>query len=56
MRQIVKYVCDELEDVEVSCIVVNGDPRFRGVDVAKALGYKKNPKRNLRPRASDIQK
>ena len=41
MSQIVKYMCEEIENVEISCIVVNGEPWFCGAEVASALGYKK---------------
>ena len=33
MSQIVKYVCEELENAEISCVMVNGDPWFKGIDV-----------------------
>ena len=39
MSQIVKYVCEELENAEISCVMVNGDPWFKGIDVATVLGY-----------------
>ena len=41
-QRIVKHVCDELENLEISCVAVNDDPRFKGDDVAKALGYKRH--------------
>ena len=41
MSQIVKYVCEELANAEISCMVVNGDPGFKGVEIASLLGYKK---------------
>ena len=41
MSQIVKYMCEEIENVEISCIVVIGEPWFNGAEVASALGYKK---------------
>ena len=40
MSQIVKYVCEELDNVEMSCIVVNDEPWFKGIEVAALLGYK----------------
>ena len=40
MSQLVKYVCDDLENVEKICIVINDEPRFKGTEVAKVLGYK----------------
>jgi prophage antirepressor-like protein len=39
MSQIAKYACDELGGAEISCIVVKGEPWFKGVDVASVLGY-----------------
>ena len=41
MSQIVKYMCEEIENAEISCIVVSGEPWFNGAEVASALGYKK---------------
>ena len=40
MCQIVKYVCEELSGVEISCIMISGEPWFKGHEVAKVLGYK----------------
>ena len=40
MNQIVKYVCEELSGVEISCIMISGEPWFKGHEVAKVLGYK----------------
>ena len=39
MSQIAKYVCDELENVEMNCVVVSGEPWFKELDVAIALKY-----------------
>ena len=41
MDSIVKFACEELGGAEISCLMVNGEPWFKGVEVAKALGYKK---------------
>ena len=41
MSQIVKYACAELAGAEVTCVTVDGEQWFRGVEVAKVLGYKK---------------
>jgi prophage antirepressor-like protein len=41
MSQIVKYNCEDIENTEISSIVVNGEPWFCGAEVASALGYKK---------------
>ena len=40
MSSIVKYVCEELGGAEISCLMVKGEPWFRGIDIAKVLGYK----------------
>ncbi len=40
MNLIVKYVNEELKNAEISCPVVPGDPWFKGIEVAKVLGYK----------------
>ena len=40
MSQIVKYACEELDNVEISCLTVNGEPWFKGIEVAILLGYK----------------
>ena len=40
MSQIVKYVCEALAGAEISCIVIKGEPWFKGRDVATVLGYK----------------
>ncbi len=39
MSQIVKYLCEELCGASVSCIIENGEPWFKAIDVAKALKY-----------------
>ena len=39
MSSIVKYACDELDGVEISCLLVEGDPWFCGVEVARVLQY-----------------
>ena len=36
-----KYMCEEMENAEIRCIVVNGEPWFKGAEVASDLGYKK---------------
>jgi prophage antirepressor-like protein len=41
MSQIVKYTCEELDNAEISCLIVNGEPWFNGAEVATLLGYKK---------------
>ncbi len=42
MDSIVKYACEELGGAEISCLMVKGDPWFKGIDVATLLGYKKH--------------
>ena len=46
MSQIVKYTCEELDNAEISCLTVNGEPWFKGNAVAILLGYK-YPKKAL---------
>ena len=41
MSQIVKHACEELDNAEISCLIVNGEPWFNGAEVATLLGYKK---------------
>ena len=40
MSSIVKYTCEELDNAEISCLTVNGEPWFKGIEVAILLGYK----------------
>ena len=40
MSQIVKYTCEALAGVEISCFMLHGEPWFKGVEVAILLGYK----------------
>ena len=40
MSQLAKCVCEELGGAEISYIIVKGEPWFKGVEVAKVLGYK----------------
>jgi len=40
MNQIVKYMCEELDNAEISCLTVNGEPWFKGIEIAMLLGYK----------------
>ena len=39
MNQIVKYACEALAGAEISCIMIKGEPWFKGIDVAVVLGY-----------------
>ena len=39
MSQIVKYACEALDNAEISCFIVKGDPWFKGIEVATVLGY-----------------
>ena len=39
MSSIVKYACEELAGVEISCFIVKGEPWFKGIEVATVLGY-----------------
>ena len=40
MSSIVKFACDEFDGAKISCLMVKGDPWFKGTDVATILGYK----------------
>ena len=40
MSQLAKCACEELGGAEISYIIVKGEPWFKGVEVAKVLGYK----------------
>ena len=39
MSSIVKYACEELGGAEIECIVVDGEPWFKFLPVAKVLGF-----------------
>ena len=39
MSQIVPYVCEHLGGAITNCIVDDGDPWFKAVDVARVLRY-----------------
>ena len=39
MSSIVKYACEELGGATVGCLMVKGEPWFKGIDVAAVLGY-----------------
>ena len=39
MSSIVKYTCEALAGVEISCFMLHGEPWFKGVEVATVLGY-----------------
>jgi anti-repressor protein len=39
MDSIVKYACEELGGATISCLIVEGEPYFKGVEVARVLGY-----------------
>jgi anti-repressor protein len=40
MNQISNFECPYIENVQISCMMVDGEPWFKGIDVAKALEYK----------------
>jgi len=40
MDSIVKYSCEALAGASVNCIIENGEPWFKAIDVATALKYK----------------
>ena len=39
MSQIVPYICEQLGGIQINCIVDDGEPWFRAIDVATALKY-----------------
>ncbi len=39
MSTIVKYVCDQLNGANISCMNVNNEPWFKAKDIATILGY-----------------
>ncbi len=39
MSQIVQYACEALDNVEISCFMIQNEPWFKGVEVATVLGY-----------------
>ena len=39
MSQIVPYICEQLGGIQLNCIVDDGEPWFRAIDVATALKY-----------------
>ena len=53
MSQIVPYDCEHLGGAVASCIVDNGDPWFKPVDVARALRYTDTDKASRRHVADD---
>ena len=53
MSQIVPYVCKHLGGAVTSCIIDNGDPWFKAVDVAKALRHTDTDKATRRHVADD---
>ena len=40
MNQISNLECPYIENVQISCMMVDGEPWFKGIEVAKALEYK----------------
>ena len=40
MNSIVKCNCNELGNAEISCVLVDGEPWFKAIDVATVLKYK----------------
>ena len=39
MNSIVKYSCEDVAGVEISCVIANGEPWFKAKEIAEALGY-----------------
>ena len=55
MGSIVKYTCEALAGVVVTCIVENGEPWFKASDESKAFQYK-NTDQAIRMHVSDDDK
>jgi len=55
MGSIVKYTCEALAGAVVNCIIENGEPWFKAIDVATALKYVK-PDKAIRMHVSDDDK
>ena len=53
MSQIINYACEQLGGIQISCIVDDGEPWFRAVDVATALSYSDTDKAIRRHVADD---
>ena len=39
MDSIVKYSCEDIAGVEISCVIAKGEPWFKAKEIAEALGY-----------------
>ena len=39
MSQIIPYICEQLGGIQINCIVDDGEPWFKAIDVATALKY-----------------
>ena len=46
MNQIVKYTCEQLNGAEIECILINTDPWFKFLKVAKLLGFETKESRS----------
>ena len=55
IMSIVEFSCADLDDASVECIVVDGEPWFKGRDVATILGYS-NLKKAIQMHVDDDDK
>jgi len=53
MSQIVPYICEQLGGSQINCIVDDGEPWFRAIDIATAPKYTDTDKAIRRHVASD---
>ena len=40
MSQIIPYTCEQLGGVQINCIIDDGEPWFKAIDIATALKYR----------------
>ena len=53
MSQIIPYTCEQLSGIQISCIIDDGEPWFRAIDIATALKYTDTDKAIRRHVADD---
>ena len=53
MSQIIPYTCEQLGGIQISCIIDDGEPWFRAIDIATALKYTDTDKAIRRHVADD---
>ncbi len=53
MSQMVPYICEQLGSIQINCIVDDGEPWFKSIDIATALKYTDTDKAIRRHVADD---